>query len=320
LGLKVGKDGVVINRSLFIKLTMCEISRFQQLLSSYHLSDRISRRLSSDDASASALSVTRSDRSKQTQDEQKSQFFSKGSLNPRQRKQRNISKGRKRKKPIFSFPELSVEMDTSQCLHKMPVKDKHPRTWPYVTDTDILYKFRTAFRSAIDVSTDVRDYTYLKEIAISCSKNFGSSLARARTSDNSSESNDSDTATHDHDDQSKGSVNATFQATRSWTGQDHDHDSESESITNNKMYVWDVRRNFSPDASGMEPGEPDAFVFEPKVNVLGEGTNMALGLVLGRLDLDKKMLPEKTHVLITDHLELVLKAFRTASNAMDDLL
>jgi len=166
-------------------------------------------------------------------------------------------KGRKREKAVFSLPPFEVAMNTKQAIDPtLPSQEN-----AYVLASRIKYDFVTDFRGRpIDLSTDVRDYTYLGEIANSCNRS-GSKIS-----------------------------------------------------TSDAAVVEKFQREFQLSEN------PDSFVFDPQVNVMGESTSIALGLVLSRLDLDVYKLPETTHSLVSDNLESLLETIHDALRSLDSII
>ena len=245
-GLRIMKTAGKITRSLILQIKSGEICRFQQLLNRHQLTSHAMHPLNIDALSSGSSAYSDGD--------------------PGRRKSNGSKqKTRKRVKQIFGFPSLSVEMDTVQELQRTDAKGRHLQA--YITKNEVLYKFRTGFSRAIEVSTDIRDYTYLKNMAASCDK--------------------------------------SIDALRRW----------GEDSTSAKKARTTVPREFKPDMS--DPSDLDTFVFDPQLNVIGEATNMALGLLLSRLDIDKHKLPETTHAMVADQLETALASLRKLSSSFN---
>lgn len=90
---------------------------------------------------------------------------------PRKQQQQ---RGRKRQKLIFGIPPSRIHMITTQGLNP-PSKALHsaPSDASYQLLPRVAFVFRSDFNNApIVISTDIRDYTYLKEIAQSCSNSI----------------------------------------------------------------------------------------------------------------------------------------------------
>ena len=246
-GLRIMKTASKITRSLILQIKSGEICRFQQLLNSHQLASHAPAQPLNLEAYSSGSSV-----------------YSDPDIVKR-RVAGTKQKSRKRVKQIFGFPSLSVEMDTVQELQRMDSKGRH--LLAYIAKNEVLYKFRTGFSRAIEVSTDIRDYTYLKNMAASCDKSIDALRKRGE---------DSKLA---------------------------------------RKAPPPTPREFKPDMS--DPSDLDTFVFDPQLNVIGEATNMALGLLLSRLDIDKHKLPDTTHAMVADQLEAALAGLRKFSSSFD---
>jgi hypothetical protein len=69
----------------------------------------------------------------------------------------------------------------------------------------------------------------------------------------------------------------------------------------------------------LDSEEPNAFVFYPQLNVVGEASDMVLSRLMTKLQLQREYLPQKTHEIFTDTLEVVLAVVHDGMRIMDHI-
>jgi len=263
--LEVEKKRVSVRRELIIEIEgNCEVSRFEQLL----VKGSVGEGSGKDSVASSASSYPHGGPSKSSKD-----------LRDHKRKHR----GRKRVKLVFGIPPSKITMLTTQSLsppdRAVSTKIVENAKRFYILLPKIKYVYNSGFVGPIYMSTDIRDYTYLKEIVQSCRRSLHLQQQQKQQQQQQQQSSSSQ---------------------------------QQPQSRQEKLRKMDLKRQFVQDRD-----EPDAFVFNPQVNVMGEATTIALNIAMSRLDLNKERLPEKTHILLTDNLEEVLALVHDGLRLMD---
>jgi len=209
-------------------------------------------------------------------------------------------KGRKRIRGIFGLPPLKIRMETIQNLispDRSLVREKVVGAQKYFHLLPTMeYVFHSEFTGPLNTTTDIRDLTYLREIAQSCTRNLTGHTGRFPTVHG--DMNGTGASMPGSKDQGAGNSGTDGAGGAEGSG--------SGSSTS------EPRRIFKPNTNEREP-----FVFNPQVSVLGDATTIALNLAMSQLDLNKEKLPEKTHVALTDNLEAVLAVVHDGLRGMD---